>query len=261
MGCTCSDHTNAADHAQKVREVLGSVGLNEIIEQGREAISEAGRALVQLNRSERATSLGFGSEVSKTYYDAAERSNRRGREQLQTVISAIDARLAKKDWKATVERVRVAFKDRGGAQKLADLREDVRVRLLNEEPGISARHAELSLTVLDDATKVASSGDLNDVLGHMRKIMDWALHEFESAEMGRQLGQLPLSDQKGIRDEGWCIAMSACLAWAWSSLIACLIVCFALPFCWCCFHFAVLVTFMAHQLLCAVILGPLCNGP
>lgn len=268
MRCSCSDHNN--DYAQKVNNLLGSVGLMEVVEQGREAIAEAGRALGHLNRSERANSLGFGSEVVGIHSDAAARSNQRAQEQVRAVLARIDHQLQDKDWSGHVARVRAAFKERGGEKKLADLRADVRLHLLDDDPGLSATAAELSLAALDAALKAASEGDLDQLAGHMRGVMDYALRGFESKEMGRQPVGLGLLDGAkadggpapvgGAADvNGWCVALYACLAWAWSSLIASLIVCFAVPFCWCCFHMAALFTFMVHQFACIAAFATPCS--
>ena len=81
MNCPCSDRNQAHDHQQKVDELFKAVGLKEVIDQGRAAIEEAGRSLDLLNRSERATALGFGTEVSDIHLSAAKRS------QLSAVIS------------------------------------------------------------------------------------------------------------------------------------------------------------------------------
>jgi len=63
-------------------------------------------------------------------------------------------------------------------------------------------------------------------------------------------GDGPPAIAGGQNVNGWCVALGACLAWAYSSLIASLIACFVIPFCWCCFHLAALGTFAIHQLLC-----------
>ena len=202
------------------------------------------------------------AELADIHLDAAKRSNQRAREQIQAVLARIDHRLKEKDWRGNVGRVRTAFKERGGAAKLADLRADIRLRLLNDDSGLSATVAELSVATLDSAIKAASKGDLNEVVGHLRGIMDHALKGFESPEMGRQpIGlelpgvprgkKTPRPPIGGGQDvKGWCVALGVCLAWAYSSLVASLIVCFAVPFCWCCFHLAALGTFAVHQLLC-----------
>lgn len=265
MGCSCSDHTS--DHAQRVDDLLASVGLKEVAEQGREAIAEAGRALEQQNRAERAESLGFGAEVSTIHLDAAKRSNRRAQEQIQTVLARMDHTREADDWSGHVERVRAAFKEQNGPEKLDDLRADIRLRLLDDGTGLSATVAELSMACLDGAIKAASAGDLNEVVAHMQGTMEGSLRGFASPEMGRQSIGLGLFDDKpaggsppiGGGDTGWCIALAACLAWAYSSLIASMIACFAFIWCVCCWHLAILGTFFAHQLACVTILAPLCN--
>jgi len=271
MGCSCSDPTD--DHGQKVDELLGSVGLKEVVGQGHEAIAEAGRALGHLNRSERATLLGFGSEVAGIQSGAATRTSERAREQVQTVLDRLDHVRRGDDWPQHVERVRSAFQKRGGGGKrFEDLRADLRLRMLDDNPGLSASVAELSLTMLDGAIKAGSEGDLDKVADQMRRIMQYALRVYATPEMGRDqvdLGML-LEDRGNTRgrppmsggaDSGWCAALGICLAWAYSSLIASLIVCFAVPFCWCCFHLAVLGTFMLHQFACIAAFANACNRP
>jgi len=268
MGCSCSGHAGNIQNredTQKARELFGSLGLNEIVEQGREAIVEAGRALDQLNRAERATALGFERAVADVYRDAAKRSNQRAQEQIQTVLARIDHRITEADWKGTVDRVRNAFSERDGASKLADLRNDVRLRLLNDDPGVDAASARLLLATLDGAIKAAAKGDLNEIVAYARGIMANGLKGFQSPELGRQpvgLGLLP--DRKlgktkqppvrGGANEGWCVAAAVCVGWNVSSIIFCLIACFATPFCWCCYHLACLGTFVLVNFGCSALI-------
>jgi len=265
MGCSCSDHAGHMQNRediQKARELFGSLGLNEIIEQGREAIVEAGRALDQLSRAERATALGFERAVADIYRDAAKRSNQRAQEQIQTVLARIDNRVTEADWKGTVDRARNAFNERDGASKLANLRDDIRLRLLNEDPGVNATNSRLLLAALDGGIKAASKGDLNEIVAYARGIMTNGLKGFQSPEMGRQpvgLGLLP--DRKvgktkrppvrGGANEGWCVAAAVCVGWNVSSVIFCLFACFLTPFCGCCYFLACLGTFALVNLGCA----------
>jgi hypothetical protein len=265
MGCSCSEpHT--ADHSHKANEVLASVGMKEVVEQGHGALEEAGRALEHLNRSERAVSLGFGSEVASIHADAAMRSNERAQEQIRTVIARIDHVLEGDDWDGHVKRVRKAFKEHDGTRKLVALRADVRLHLLEADSSLSANVAELTLASLDGAIKAASEGDLNQVVAHMRGIMDAALRGFESPEMGRQsIANGLLEDERGDgiggASTGWCVALAACIAWAWSSFFFTVIVCMAIPFCWCCISPLIFATAMLHVAGCYHFLQPLCNAP
>ena len=197
MGCSCSNQAQAHNYQQKVDELLRSVNLKEVVDQGRAAIEEAGRALDYLNRSERATALGFGAEVSSIHLDAAKRSNQRAREQAQTVLARIDDLVQQKTWAEHVRRVREAFRERGGAAKLNAFREDVRLNLLNNDSGMSAVVARLSVTVLDSAIKSAAEGDLNHIAAHLRGVMAAALSGFEAPDMGRQPVGLGLLGAEG----------------------------------------------------------------
>lgn len=69
---SCSDRTD--ENEKKVNELLSLVGILVVVEQGRWAVAEAGRALVYLNRSERASALGFGTEIARLAGDAAIRT-------------------------------------------------------------------------------------------------------------------------------------------------------------------------------------------
>jgi hypothetical protein len=266
MGCSCSKHAGHqhGEDVQKARDLVGSLGLVEIVEQGREAIAEAGRALDHLNRAERAAALGFGRAVSDMYRDAAKRSNRRAQEQMQTVLARIDNRVTEADWKGIVDRVRHAFNERGGVSKLANLRDEIRLHLLNDAAGVTASTAQLFLATLDGGIQAASHGDLNEVVAYARGIMANGLKGFQSPEMGRQpvgLGLLP--DRKAGRskrppvrggaNEGWCIAAAVCDGWNVSSVIFCLIACFVTPFCGCCYFMACLGTFAVVNLGCAAL--------
>ena len=265
MGCSCSDHAGHMqdrEDTQKVRELFGSLGFKEIIEQGRDAIVEAGRALDHLNRAERTTVLGFDRAVADIYGDAAKRSNKRAQEQIEAVLARIDNRINEADWKGTVERVRNTFNERDGASKLANLRDEIRVHLLNEDPGVNAATARLLLATLDGAIKAAAKGDLNEIVAYARGIMTNGLKGFQSPEMGRQpvgLGLLP--DRKpgkakrppvrGGANEGWCVAAAVCMGWNVTSIIFCFCACFATPFCWCCYFMACLGTFAVVNFGCA----------
>ena len=267
MGCSCCHRTT--EDAEKANDVLGKVGLSDVVEQGREAISATGKALTHLTRSERARSLGFGVEVANVQLDAAKRANQRARDHAQAVLERIDRLVRSDDWGAHVERVRAAFQERGGGRRrLEDACEDLRLQLLNEEPGVSPSVAELTMRAFDRVLDAASKGDLNQMVGHMRRIMEGALHAFESPEMGRQwIGSQMIEDvmrDRGIppiagaaRDEGWCAAWAACIAWAISSLAACLVICFVWGFCsW---HMACFAGESAHILACSLIFGNLCS--
>ena len=266
MGCSCCHHT--AEDVSKANGLFGEVGLKEVVEQGRGAIAEAGRALSHLNRAERARSLGFGAEVANVQSDAAERANQRARAQARAVLQRIDELVRGDEWSRNAERVRVGFRERGGGRKtLEDAREDVRLRLLEADPGISAAVAGLSLTALDRAIAAASEGDLNQIVKHMRAIMDASLRAFESPEMGGQwIGSRMLADEIGRsgpppiagsqQDAGWCAAWYACIAWACASLAACLVLCFVFGFCSA--HLACFAGFDVHFAACMVF-QPLCS--
>jgi|GEM_PF-5338773 len=246
--------------------------MKEVIEQGQEVIAEAGRALEHLNRADRAQVLGFGAEVARMHHDAAVRSNHRAREQAQTVIDRINHVLDDEGWRSThLERVRTAFKERGGAKKLEDARADVRLHLLNDEPGLSASMAELSLSTLDAAIKSASEGDLTQVVGHLRGVMERGLRGFQSTGTGRQPAALESlqngqsSDEEpptlGARaDPGWCVALYACLAWAWSSFVFSMLCCNAIPFCWCCIAPVIFAASLLHTFLCVDQFERRCNA-
>jgi hypothetical protein len=186
------------------------------------------------------------------------------------VLARIDHVLGADDWSGHVERVGAAFKEHGGSKKLEDLRADIRLRLLDDDTGLSAPVAELSMACLDGAIKAASDGNLNQVVAHMRNTMEGALRGFAAPEMGRQsIGLGLFHDERGDSgsppigggDTGWCVALAACLAWAYSSLIASLIACFAFIWCVCCWHLAIMGTFAVHQLACFAVFQPLCNKP
>jgi hypothetical protein len=265
MGCSCSEHATR-EHSHQVNELLASVGMKEVVEQGRGALEEAGRALQHLNRSERAASLGFGSEVASIHADAAARSNQRAQEQVRTVIARIDHVVQGDDWTAQAERIRRAFKERDGALMLVALRADVRLHLLEGDPGVNASAAELTLASLDGAVKSASEGDLNRMVGHMREVMQAALRGFESPEMGRQsIGHGLLEDERGDGvgggSTGWCIALAACIAWAWSSSVFSVACCAAIPFCWCCLTPIIFAVAVLHTAGCLHFLQPLCDAP
>jgi hypothetical protein len=268
MGCSCGDHTD--ERAQKqVDELLDSVGMKEVFEQGDTAIRQAGEAVDELNRSERARSLGFGSDIVAVYAEAAERANRRAQEQAGALLARIDHVLQGDDWTGQVERVQAAFREHRGAQKLADLREDFRLQLLEADEHVRASTAELALACLDSAIKAASDGDLNQLVGHIRAVMESAQRGFADPEMGRQpLGHGLFDDLVGGggpppigggQAAGWCVLLAACIAWAISSMLFCIFACMAVPFCWCCFAGGCILTGGIHSALCSVAFAQRCS--
>jgi hypothetical protein len=258
MGCSCGGHTDERSQRQ-VDALLDSLGMKEVFEQGDAAISEAGEAVDQLNRFERATALGFGTEVATIYSEAAARANRRAQEQARVVLARIDHVVQADDWPGHVKRIQAAFKEHGGAEMLADLREDFRLQLLDTDAQVRASSAELALACLDGAIKAASDGDLNQFVGYVRNVMESAQRGFADPEMGRQsLGQGLFDDLHeggaptigGGQAAGWCVLLAACLAWAASSLVFCILACGGTPFCWCCYAVGCFLTGTAHAALC-----------
>jgi len=256
MSCNC--HQTDDQTRRDYDEVLDHAGLREIVNQGRSAIDTAATALGHLARAERAQALGFGGDVAQMHRDLAVRNNRRAREQFEFLGERIEARTKQDDWAGLVKEAEAAFSERGGAERLDDARAEIRMQLLQEDTGLSAAVSEQALALFDRTAERAKRGNLNDVLGLMRETCRTAGEGFGAEEMGRQaapqamtLGEgHPPPVGGGQNVNGWCVALGVCLAWAYSSLIASLIVCFAVPFCWCCFHLAVLATFMVHQLAC-----------
>ncbi len=143
----------------------------------------------------------------------------------------------------------------------------MRMQFLEQDPGLSGPVAGQALALLDRGLERARSGSLDSVLDLMREHCKLALEGFAGEEMGRQPSAQvfhgpdggPPRIAGGQNVNGWCVALGACLAWAYSSLIASLIACFVIPFCWCCFHLAVLATFMVHQLVCIAAFSPNCR--
>jgi hypothetical protein len=266
MSCSCGCRQSEDDTRRKYDELLEHAGLREIVEQGRDAFSAASTALEQLVRAERAEILGFGDGVAEMHRDSATRHNRRARQQLGFLIQRIDARLEAKDWASIVKEAEAGFLEHGGREHLEDARAEIRMNLLEQEPGLTAAVSEQALALFDRAAARAKNGNLTSVLELMRENCEVALEGFASDQMGRQPAAqgLYLSEGEpppisgGQNVNGWCVALGACLAWAYSSLIASLIICFAVIFCWCCFHLAVLGTFAIHQLACFLAFQPAC---
>lgn len=265
MSCVCRQ---ADDHAERrAGEVLEHAGLGEIVEQGRGAVEEASRALNHLARAERAVALGFGEDVARMHRDAAIRSNQRARQQFGFLVERIDARRQADDWAGIVERAETSFRERDGSQRLQDARADVRVRLLDEDSGMSAAVAEQTLALFDHVLERARGGSLNAVLDLMRESCEAAQEGLASEEMGRQpapqVSQLfrggPSAAAGGQNVNGWCVALTVCLIWANSSFIAATIICIV----WsaCAFYPLLLAVWGAHNAACnAAFLVPCATG-
>jgi hypothetical protein len=256
MSCGCKQTDD--DSQRQYDEVLEHAGLREIVEQGRSAFATASTALSHLARAERAQVLGFGDDVARMHRDVATRNNRRACEQFGFLIQGIEARTKADDWAGIVKEAEAGFREHGGRERLEDARAEIRMHLLDQDPGLSAAVSEQALALFDRTAERAAEGNLTSVLGLMKENCQLALEGFSSDEMGRQpsaqtmhlSGDDPPPVGGGQNVNGWCVALGVCLAWAYSSLVASLIVCFAIPFCWCCFHLAVLATFAVHQIAC-----------
>jgi hypothetical protein len=258
MSCGCNQTDDDAQH--KTDELLEGAGLREIVEQGHSALAAASTALNHLTRAERAHILGFGDDVARMHRDAATRHNRRACEQLEFLIQRIDARKQADDWADIVKQAEIGFLEHGGQERFHDLRADVRMHLLEQEPGLSAAVSEQALALFDRAAESAKLGNLTTVLDFMQENCQVALEGFASEGMGRQ----PASQGFYLTDgdpppvaggqdvNGWCVALAACLAWANASLIATLLWCGAVPFCFCCFAGAVWLTYIGHWNLCFI---------
>jgi hypothetical protein len=266
MSCGCQQPED--DTQRKYDELLERAGLREIVDQGQGAFSAASTALNQLVRAERAEILGFGDGVAQMHRDSARRNNRRARQQLEFLTQRIDARVKADDWASIVKSAKAGFREHGGREHLEDARAEIRMHLLEQEPGLTAAVSQQALAMFDRTAERAKDGNLTGVLELMRENCEVALEGFASDQMGRQPAAqgLYLSEGEpppiagGQNVNGWCVALGACLAWAYSSLVASLIVCFAVPFCWCCFHLAVLGTFAVHQLACLLAFEPACRS-
>jgi hypothetical protein len=264
MSCGCKQ--SGGDTQRKYDELLERGGLREIVDQGRDAFSAASTALNELVRAERAETLGFGDGVAEMHRDSASRNNRRARQQLEFLIQRIDARMKAEDWASIVKDAEAGFREHGGQEHLEDARAEIRMQMLDQEPGLSAAVSQQALAMFDRTAERAKDGNLTAVLELMRENCTGALEGFASDQMGRQPAAQdlylfhgdPPPMAGGQNVNGWCVALAACLAWAYSSLIASLIICFAVPFCWCCFHLAVLGTFAVHQLACLLAFQPAC---
>jgi hypothetical protein len=266
MGCGCSQADGEAERRQG--EVLEHAGLREIVEQGHSALEEGAKALGHLARAERAQTLGFGDDVARMHRDAAVRGNRRAGQQLGFLIERIDARRNADDWPGLVKHTEASFGEHQGKERLDDARADFKVRLLEEDPGMSAAVAEQALALFDHMTKRTQRGDLNAVLDLMRETCEVAQAGMASDEMGRQpapqVAHLFPGGATGAAGgqnvNGWCVALAACEAWAISSFIASTIICMAVPFCWCCFYPILMAAFFGHHLTCLAVFAPGCSA-
>lgn len=262
MSCGCKETNQATE--RELNEVLERVGLREIVAQGRGAMDAASTALDHLMRAERARALGFGDDVARMHHETARRHNRWACDQLGFLADRIDARIKADDWRGLAEEAQGAFGKHGGRDRLDDARAEVRMLLLDERMGAAV--SEQALALFDRVAEQGRDGNLTSVLEFMRDSCMTARKAFASDEMGRQAAaQAIYLDHRdpppvagGQNVNGWCVALAACLAWAYSSLIASLIACFVIPFCWCCFHVAVLATFAVHQLGCLLAFNNAC---
>jgi len=266
MSCGCK--RTDSDAERRYAEVLERGGLREIVEQGRNALEEGSSALGHLVRAERAEVLGFGHDVVRMHRDAATRSNRRAVQQLGFVVDRIDARRKAEDWPGIVKDAQAGFREHGGRERVDDAREELRIHLLDQDAGPSAPVAEQLLALFDQAAERASEGSLDAVLDLMREGAQFASDGFASEQMGRQpaahasalFGSGPPRAAGGQNVNGWCVALAACEVWAWSSYFAALAICFAVPFCWCCFFPVISLALLGHHLTCLALFAGGCSS-
>ena len=262
--------SEAHEHAErKVDEVLQQGGVLEIVQQGDGALRAASTALGHLIRAERAEALGLGADVAELHRAAARRENRRACKQLEIVAERIDARRNDKDWAALVKRTRDDFRKHGGRQSLTDTRDDLRLRLFEQDPGLSGPVSEQALGLFDRTVEIAGDGDLNKMLDLMKEHCRAAREGFAEEQMGRQPASQALyhTDPRGGPEiaggqdvNGWCVALAACIAWATSSLVASIIICAAIVLCWCCFIPALLFSYGLHMATCSIAFQMGCNS-
>jgi len=266
-GCRKSDEIGHHEAQRQADDLLERAGLREIVAQGRSAIDEGSRALGHLARAERAKVIGFGDDVVRMHRDAAVRCNRRARDQLGFVIQRMEDRRQKDDWSGIVEEAQAGFQEHGGRDGIEDAREEFRRLLLDEEPGLSAALCEQTLMLFDVTAERAGRGDLNAVVDLMLEAAEFGRDGFASEEMGRQPAPQvramfrggPPTIAGGQDVNGWCVVAAACMVWAQASLFASIVICFAVPFCWCCFLPVLLIAFAAHFATCTAILAAGCK--
>lgn len=262
MGCSCA--AGSDENSKKVNTLLDSVGIREVVEQGREAFSEVGRALERLSRAERAEVLGIGQGAVDLYFTAATQASRRARQQLRTVVERIDHIRESDEWAEHVRRVRIAFHEQDGRQLLHDARSEIIIHLDDRGPEINAAQARLTLAGFDRAIQSAADGDLDQVLDFMRQIMTSAILDVDSPEAWRapfSADYAPIdAEAQAARSGGWCTALGACVIWADASLAIAIAICAAVPFCWCCFWWAAVLTWMAHTAACVLAFNNACNA-
>ena len=245
MACSCTNSTR--EYEQQVDSLLDSVGLAEVFRQGRDTFAEAGRALIHLNRAERARLLGFEEAVVRLHFEAAGRAALRARNQMQNVLARIDGVRQREDWSANLEKIRTEFLARNGRSALDDARADLRLRWLEEDPGVNAKTAQLMLATLDSQFALAIDGDLDQIVDGMRRTLgDASLSLVPSSENDRQFWP---SDIASLAASETCtIIFDACIIWAFLSLAAGIVICFAV--CWCCFAWVLFLAYSAHFLSC-----------
>lgn len=269
MSCGCAGNGTDAHDKQRVDELLGRAGLGEMFDQGRSAMESASTALTHLTRAERAAALGFGAEAEALHRATARRHNRRAVQQYDFLAQRIQAhRKQQSGWDELVQGAKAGFREHGGLQSVADAREEFRVHLYTMDRGLTADVSEQALRLFDRIAERFGDGDLDAGLDLLHEQAVIARDAFAQDDMGRApASQALFHDDSsgpiiagGQNVNGWCIALGVCLAWAISSLIASLIICFAVPFCWCCFHLVLMGSFLAHEATCLVLFDAPCRA-
>jgi hypothetical protein len=239
MACDCATRDVAAE--AKVLDLFATAGLREIVEQTQEANRVMIESIRHLDKADRAAALGFGEDVVALHRSAGERANRWCRQQFETVIEAIDNRVGRDDWSDLVARTQHEFDAHEGRLQLEDAAAELRARLLDVDrlPPLTAGRAA---SLIDQAVERVASEGLSGGMHLLRENLENGVKVLSAPEMGRQEAS---PDQ---------VAVDICLAGVAAICIAALIICGAAYFCWCCYFWAIMISYFVAEGSCVGLL-------
>jgi len=232
--CAC-DTTDTDRPHRTWMEILGSVGLQEVGQQTLDLRPVVESSLKNLRKAERAEALGLGAEVAALHRRAAERDNRQALRLVRAAQEGLRNRTAQEDWQDRASALDEAFGAQDGASALQDMRE--RWVETMYETDLDAGDSREAVEIFDKAVSASREG-VASLIRWFDDQLTQAGEALSSPTMGRN-PHPPLTDNQ-----------AACLAVVAANTTIATIVCFATPFCWCCYGWVIALAAAAATAAC-----------
>lgn len=202
------------------RESLESINLWSPFERLLNVRGTVSTCIEAMQKSERASTLGLGTDVVGMYAAEAAREDRQVIRQLNTAKAAFQDRVAQPDWADLTQQLNQLIQEPETIEMMGDFRERYIQILLEND--IAADKTGQMLSLWDDATYALTNMGPNGLIDWTMARIDMHLNGRSAPEYGRAPNS-PLT-----------VAQAFCVAAVVAATIAALIACAYIPFCWCC---------------------------